>query len=519
MCGINNATVFEKVTDEDINIVEQYVRTQLPDILVSIALQNGVEPNIIEKSFFFSKKYGSDPSKFSFVHGEKMLIREIAAHVNSKMNVKRNDGTNYFALKPEDKLIKFPSKTIVNTSVGLIYGDHASLKKSMSKPVDQSPTDLKSKLMKSAQALTKNYRKGSLSNAPGLTDDMIHIDFKDMKNVKATVECIFCGHKCRVSLKKSQSAGSWTLSNLKTHYKSCITKKHVKPVNRCQIVDDIGMDDRDADLSDELTDDVCETTIELDIQADLRAYNIEMDDKQLEYYANLNDKLQTQMTVQNVKMNNAVYANAEMQVEIEIATDSSSFESINVCLADSDGNCMLTACCHQLYGTIMGSIQQNTLSINMRNDTVKHIRENLTLYEHDIKGRIYEKFPGRVIDDIQKDCEWYLDRFLSRDRWWGGAESLKAISIIHQTNVIVFNEKGEVNFGAPFDPDFKRSIMIAFRCSNSSGEDRSNKNRNHYDSVVNISEKVISMCSNSLLKSYWVSKLTKNYDAVIELSD
>lgn len=121
-CGMNNKTAFMKLCDEDIEAAVLYIRTQL------IANQNNQELSLTEKSFIFGKLYASNPSGFSFVHGEKMLIREIAVFVKVNADEEKEDGIDHIAPNSA-KEIKMNLKKMVKTAVGLIYGDAIELRK------------------------------------------------------------------------------------------------------------------------------------------------------------------------------------------------------------------------------------------------------------------------------------------------------------------------------------------------------------------------------------------------------
>lgn len=495
--------------DEDIDAVENYIRSQLPGILDSIAVQSNRELNYVEKSFIFGKFYALNPSKFSFVHGEKMLIEEIANYIKNKTNEEQ----------PGDKCLEHPgkiaSKYVVQTAVGSIYGNINEMRKVKNKSCGTISVDLKSKLLKKAQLLTKNFRKSSDKNVPDLIEDMIAVDANDPERVIASVQCVFCQKKIRIRFKRSLASGSWIISNLKSHLTSCTNPiRNKKFVRSC---------DSDVDKSygspedDSTTSDIENTNclLKLDIQPDPRISHFRTKDYsdhnigQTDEFTSQLNALETQMIVQNVRMANSITQNAETESDCDIMLDSSTINVVKVCKITGDGNCLFGAISHQLNGMKIDSDEHKKSAIQMRNDVITHIKNNLSQYEFDIKGRIFEKYPGRIITDLKKDCIWYIDRFLAPKTAFGGTESLKAISIIHKVNIIVFSEKGHAYFGYDYHPEYHRCVMIAFRIT-SSKANVSNTNRKHYDTVVKLNKEIISAQCKPLLQSQNKLKLMKN---------
>lgn len=84
---------------------------------------------------------------------------------------------------------------------------------------------------------------------------------------------------------------------------------------------------------------------------------------------------------------------------------------------------------------------------------------------------------------------------------------------------MIFNEWGEVNCGNSFDSKYKDVITIAFRVAEKEKkkENVPNTQRNHYDSVVNISNNVLDECANMLWNNYTKSCSIKNISHVIDL--
>lgn len=403
-CGVNNKTVFEKLKDEDIDAVQKYIRFQLRSILDSIAEQSNRELNYVEKSFIFGKFYALNPSKFSFVHGEKMLIEEIVTYIKNKTNEEQPDEISLVNLS------KNTLKNVVQTAVGLIYGDINEMRKLKNKSSDTISIDLKSKLLKNAKLLTDKFRKNFDKNASNLKEDMIAVDANDPERVIASVQCVFCQKKIRIRFKRSSVSGSWILSNLKSHLTSCTNPvRNKNTIKGC---------DSDVDQSYESSEDYSTTSkikntsrlLKLDIQPDPRisfsrtSDNTDDNIDQTDDFTSHLNSLETQMIVQNVRMANSIIQNAETENDCDIILYSSAIDVVKVCKIPGDGNCLFSAVSYQLYGTKIDSDELKESAIQMRNDVVTHIKDNLSQYEHDIKGRIFERYPGRIVTDLKKDC-------------------------------------------------------------------------------------------------------------------
>lgn len=101
------------------------------------------------------------------------------------------------------------------------------------------------------------------------------------------------------------------------------------------------------------------------------------------------------------------------------------------------------------------------------------------------------------MEDFDEECALFL-RNLSKQGFWGGSESLKAVSLIYKANILIFNEKGHFYFTNDAQITNNQCIIISFRCA--SGD--KDAPRNHYDSVCEIQEEDVYICARELLKRY-----------------
>lgn len=176
--------------------------------------------------------------------------------------------------------------------------------------------------------------------------------------------------------------------------------------------------------------------------------------------------------------------------------------SMGVCEIPMDGNCLLNAVCHQLHRLEIERKQHKAAMDKLRKDVVDHIENNMPnmpVYSFIMKDRIYQTNPAmKKIVDLEKETKCFLEK-LSKDKYWGGYESLHAISNIHKKNIIIINENDEPNMILEFTSNFNESMIIFM-----------NSIRNHYESVVNIDSQVIIALSNEIIDKQMKSHISGN---------
>lgn len=84
--------------------------------------------------------------------------------------------------------------------------------------------------------------------------------------------------------------------------------------------------------------------------------------------------------------------------------------------------------------------------------------------------------------------------------FWGGIETLKAISLLYGTNIFIFNENGEIYTPLCINIEYTRCIFLAFK--GAAVGSISNTHRNHYDSVCQIKQNDIFACVKHLTTAY-----------------
>lgn len=136
-------------------------------------------------------------------------------------------------------------------------------------------------------------------------------------------------------------------------------------------------------------------------------------------------------------------------------------------------------------------------------------------FAHNIKGRVLDR--KHEVEDIDKECIFFVNHCLPQPGCWGGFESLKAISSVFKINIMIFCENGHYYFADRFNEDYNKSVFIAFR--DASGKTQTDTNRNHYDSVSNIDINVLSECSKYCAHTLVKTECKINSDSIISLND
>lgn len=353
-------------------------------------------------------------------------------------------------------------KTTIESAIGLVFNDYRQFNHKKI-PIQPLPTaDLiercKSKLLVMASDTIRIFMsQNKIDTAIEMREDQVIVDSKLSKrgNYSANLLCTFCNRSTKISGRPSTTSCDWIMSNFTTHLKSCIALK----LQEDKVLEIVG--------------------------------TVEPDDS-------MYTKLKAQIYMQIVKMSNVASKNDETEIKCEVLSPNtdSKLVPINICKINQDGNCLFGAVSHQLFYHKIGSKDHIEATNGLRMKVIEYIKSNMTLFATAIKGRIYDKRPGRKIDNFDVLANSFLES-LSTDGFWGGTESIQAIAQIEKANVIIFNEKGEPNMVYNFNPEFEKCVLIAFRLKDPLGE-FTNANRNHYDSVVSMDDEVLLTCSKYL---------------------
>lgn len=194
-------------------------------------------------------------------------------------------------------------------------------------------------------------------------------------------------------------------------------------------------------------------------------------------------KIFSQIAKQIAKMSTTVLSHKlkEYAMKYEIGVQ---YHEAKIVRMQMDGGCLFRALEHQLSCEHPESVSYEENVILLRKDVVAHIKANRNEYMLQIRNSVYD------IDDIENEdaaCDKLLDQ-LSNPSFWGGSETMKAVSKMKKVNILIVNENGGV-FYFSFDPEFDNRIIVAYRLPAKVGRKSKNKAaRNHYDSLTDLKQ-------------------------------
>lgn len=154
-----------------------------------------------------------------------------------------------------------------------------------------------------------------------------------------------------------------------------------------------------------------------------------------------------------------------------------------------NGNCMFGSASHQLFDHKLSSLAAQ--SARLRAEVVVYIRQHFERFRPAIISRVIEdneaSFWKVTMTEaiLNERVAKFLDNSLSKSGYYGGQESLIAISELYRVNVFVIREQGMFSFVNDFNTQYERTISLAYRFGFFSVF-QTTKKYNHYDSVVSI---------------------------------
>lgn len=372
--------------------------------------------------------------------------------------------------------------------------------------------NLKSTLFQKIMECMKLYNVDKFVNLENVHDNIVSVNVEGTQ-IYGTVDCIICLNEPnkknirpkRVSYYSGDDSKHWIPSNFITHLKTVhkilppSTNKKNKTVKKVSTIstidpkvshkntmllnqDEIVMLDESVYMSNDIEKDTAKSNCSEDV-----------------WYHQISDQI--------TKMTAAVLTHNETQCEINVmlsTTDESEVARIKVIQSPGDGNCLFTSLAHQLTGFKMNSRELKYDSNKLRADVVEHIKKNYSSFENEIKGRVYDNIDdqkrfnmlsGPI--DLEKECTFFLNTLLPTKKYWGGSETLKAVSQMYSVNIIVFRENGPYQIVNQFNETFNQTLNVAYRF----GVDTfGNVERNHYDSVSDISPSDVCILAEKLNK-------------------
>lgn len=459
--GYSRPSALSQINEDDIENMEQFAREELIHFI-----QHKHPPtakmSIESYTEFFLGVFAFNASKFRFLPGEKYLIKELAKYVKSKNNDNNvGEDFSYFESKQPRAI---SSKNTTHFPCGLFFGKHLDSNNSTIEKNDIAGAIL----AKIKSWFTDQYADSIIANL---------IQIKNTgRALQIKYTCMHCNVHKSMSIQCGEANGrlSWNASNVKKHYKR--VHKHML------ILIDNKVDTSESTNGDEQDEEMPEIN--------------EMPPNNLS--ENMN-KIFHQMQEQSLAMTSTVLMNNELSEDIIFMIDREELQ-IKVTKISSDGNCLFGAVAHQLYHIKVDSHEHIEKNAALRSCVVAHIKKNIRRYEHALQGRVLDE--NENIDNgkrkkqptlrcMKKKREHILNE-LSKDTYWGGMESLQAVSEIFEVNILIFNEHGPVYFMSGFQSTYNKTICLAFRLGGEGDE------RNHYDSVSCIESDNIYKCAERL---------------------
>lgn len=335
--------------------------------------------------------------------------------------------------------------------------------------------------------------------------EIVKIYIKDTGRVYGDIFCAIC----KIDGQKNQKAkrvycnfdgknnGCWVLSNfvkhLQTVHKMNVhqNRNHKSPESLLNLESNLSIQTNSTHNDSIHTD----TSIHIEKQESTGISENDLsvvlvDDEELKTQENKNcdtkELLYDQISKQIMMTMSAVLDHSDRQSQMYFVVGKAP-RKLTVATIAGDGNCMFSSLVHQIFLHPINSKKHKDAAKKLRADVVEHILnpKNFPLFLHDLKDRVYDNnnTTDNKISDIEAECKIFVRHVLSKNKTWGGTETLLATSDLYSTNIIIFNEDSTCFKIKRAGKIFERSIAIAYRFGlNDQGE----RMRNHYDSVCDI---------------------------------
>lgn len=487
MCGFGNALSFKNIREEDINIVEKFIQEETLEIL-STKLSDTIGTNdvVIGDEMlhsYFGEIFASQPNKFHFQRGDILLIEELVEHVKRVVDNdgKINSGLNKFKNKSKRKITEKINKKKLDSE--LDECENSSFKSDLFNKVVEC---LKSQIIE---------KKIANLNLDALDESIVKVYTNNGIPTYGEVTCILCTKSNKKSCDKlirpkrvyyhtGRGGKYWVLSNFSKH----LTKIHKISNDNFE---GNGLQQNNGD-HEKSTQKLIEPIEVENINEESVICVAEVDDNKqtiisTEMQINQISSIYSQLSHQVNEMTTAVLVNGDTQGSMQFRSNEFTKETLTVAIIEGNGNCCFSALAHQLFREPIQSKEHKAATKKLRKDVVQHILDpqNYTLFEHALKGHIYELKDPKNINDINFECKFFVTNCLSRSGTWAGAETIKAVSDLYRVNIIIFNEEETGVFIHNNRQKYDRTIAIAFRTSTMC-DNEGNAIRNHYDSVCDI---------------------------------
>lgn len=331
--------------------------------------------------------------------------------------------------------------------------------------------------------------------------------------MRADVLCVFCTinnaeeevlqKKIIIQCQTPRGSTSlyWNYANLKKHLSNHL-KHHLKTVSNAESNTESESEAThnktspytcDQDDSSEMTESAESKTI---VQED------EIITIPNNYQTNI---LYDQLSTQNLKLIEFTMLNNGTKKYMEIEHNGERLK-IGLSKIKGNGDCIFASLAAQIHFEKIDTPKHQKLTDNLREKVVDHIKNNFERFKHALRGRIWDQLDDQKFDrsegsrkmkikrdDSDEACSILLNGKLSQSGFWGGSESILAISEIYYLNILVFREYSGFFFPCSFNPKYERTIFLAYRGYN---DGQGSIQYNHYDSVCDVSCEILYKCAN-----------------------
>lgn len=446
-----------------IQYVQKYIQVELLPLLEKIDEENSIS---IDKTMFFGNIYMSNPNQFKFSLGEIVQIKEIAKFV-SKI-VDSEDSSSNIQYFSESENCQQKCSTRVYPIIGRFFCKDDAIMNIDSNEV------WKTKLF---DDILNSYEEFGFE-IEGSIDDIISVNQKADGSILGKTKCVFCvkskkkRYEYNVPHKFYKNELHWTTTNFKKHLKT----HKLEPIHQIPSKKRKKISESASKTSPNQKVIYVDTGETLETQKNAANFSIEdiaiieetcgndqqtgeIDNENL--YGLMYDQIANRLVImkQQCDMHDEELVEMKFLVEKELCLS-------QIVIVGGDGNCLFSAIAHQIFGSKLNSAELTMQSTQLRATVVQLIQNNISAFKMELLGSVPDGNEANA-------CEDYLDK-LSQDRFWGGVEVTKAVSVIHSVNILIINENGKAYFPHGFEIKFENTLIIAY------------KSNVHYDSIVHI---------------------------------
>lgn len=453
-CGYSYATLFKEIQTEDIQAVEKFVREDLYDILSSKADSNNGDSEILlppnDLIEHFGVLFASNPSKFRFLPGDLKYIQLVKDHVANEIT---NKGKKQALLrfyggmkqkKNRKKIKPGVSRDSLNENCPDKRNVPVKIEYTEKNDCTDEKCDIKTRLF---QCIKDKMTKFGIPEEilSVFTESFVDVNQSDKDNITGDITCIVCYVKSetpeKVKPKRvyyrniSATSQSWVISNFTSHLHRHrnIIDSLIKNEYSEELVEVIG--DESADFKTNESDQ-CEISVNL---------SIESVDLLCDQTTKIEKSLNEQMLAQSIKMWQKATMNCEQMTKMRCISTEGVIIAVDVVATAKNGDCLFSAIAHQLFGNAIDSKEHNKATSELRTSVSKYIRDHYDDFIFELRGHVYElqeidggkSYGLDKFTNIDDACRHLVTNFLPKQSFWGGGETLKAITYIHKVKIFI----------------------------------------------------------------------------------